>query len=319
MTAITKFKTFAAEIKQDGAFVQQANLFTQKFGDAQNEWPVEANRYRLLWMPACPHAHKVVIVRKLLGLDRVISLGATGPWRTEKGWEFSRDPDYKDPVLGIRYIHDVYIAQDPDFTGRPTVPIMVDTVTGKGVNNDHYWLTIYLETAWKKYHYPDAPDLYPDAQRQAIDALNEVIYQDINLGVYKAGFAHTQNAYNDAYDRLFARLDEFEERLSTQRYLLGSQLTDADLRLFPTLARFDSVYYPLFRTNRNRLVDYKHLWAYARDIYQIPAVKESTDFAFIKESYFRSPHLAALFGNIHNLLPKGSDLAVWEHPHGRNT
>ena len=318
MTELTKFKTFAAEIKPDGSFVQQANLFTRKFGAGPGEWPVEPHRYRLLWMPACPHAHKVVIARKLLGLDNVISLGATGPYRTEKGWEFSQDTQGKDPVLGIRYIHDVYSAQDPDFTGRPTVPLIVDTQSGKGVNNDHFWLSIYLETAWQAFHRPDAPDLYPHAQRQDIDALNQAIYQDINLGVYKAGFAHTQQAYESAYDRLFARLDEFEHRLEHQRYLFGPHLTDADIRLFPTLARFDLVYYPLFRTNRNRLVDYKNLWAYARDIYQIPEIKESTDFAFIKESYFRSPHLAALFGNTYNLLPKGPDISLWDRPHYRD-
>lgn len=185
------------------------------------------------------------------------------------------------------------------------------------MNNDHFWLTIYLETVWKPLHKPNAPDLYPQELRPEIDALNKVIYQDINTGVYQVGFAHTQQAYERAYDRLFARLDEFEQRLARQRYLLGARLTDADIRLFPTLARFDAVYYPLFRANRQRLADYPHLWAYARDIYQIPAVKESTDFHFIKESYYRSPHLAALFGNPHNLLPKGPDLSGWALPHHR--
>lgn len=318
MAEFKKFKTFSNEVKEDGSFVQQGNLFTKKFGSRSGEWPVEPNRYRLLWMPACPHSHKVVIVRNLLGLDKVISLGTAGPYRTEKGWVFSLDPEEKDPVLGIHYIHDIYAAENPDYQGRPTVPIIVDTLTGKGVNNDNFYLTNYLETDWAPYHKKDAPDLYPKELRNEIDALNKIIYEDINTGVYKAGFAHSQAAYEKAYDQLFARFDELEERLETSRYLFGNSVTDSDIRLYTTLVRFDSVYYQTFRTNRNRLVDYKNLWAYARDLHQTSGIGETTDFDFIKRSYHLSPHLRALFGNQYGLLPKGPDLSSWQIPHNRD-
>lgn len=316
--ATEKFKTFAREVDDDGTFTPQENLFTKKFGTGPDEWPVAPNRYRLLWMPACPHSHKVVIVRKLLGLEDVISLGTAGPYRTEKGWVFSLDPNEKDPVLGIHYINDIYLAEDPLYKGRPTVPIIVDTVTGKGVNNDNFNLTVYLETAWAPFHRKGAPDLYPEHLRTEIDALNRVIYEDINTGVYKAGFAELQAAYEKAYDRLFARFDEFEERLSGQRYLFGPQLTDSDIRLYTTLVRFDTVYYQLFRTNRHKLIDFSNLWAYARDLHQTPGIGETTDFDFIKRSYFLSPHLKALFGNTHSLLPKGPDISGWQTPHSRS-
>ena len=261
------------------------------------------------WLPTFA---KVVIVRKLLGLDDAISLGTAGLFRTEKGWVFSEDPGGKDPVLGIHYINDIYMAEDPNYKGRPTVPIIVDTVTGKGVNNDNFNLTTYLETDWKPFHKSGAPYLYPEDKRKEIDALNLIIYNDINCGVYKAGFAHTQRAYERAYDRVFTVLDDLEERLADRRYLFGDEITDSDVRLYTTLARFDIVYYQLFRLNRNRIVDFKNLSRYVRDLYHIPEFKESTNFDFIKTHYYRSPHLKALFGNTHDLLPKGPDLSFWD-------
>lgn len=315
--SLTKFATFKQEINEDGSFSQQSNRFQTPFGQGPDELPVVADRYRLLWMPACPHAHKVVIVRKLLGLDQVISLGATGPYRTTRGWTFSNDPEGIDPVLKVHYLEELYLRADPNYHARPTVPIIADVTTGKGVNNDHVWLTVQLETAWKKFHKKDAPDLYPKNLRKEIDELNQIIYEEINVGVYKVGFAHTQEAYEEAYEQLFKRLDEFEERLSHTRYLFGNQLTDSDVRLYPTLARFDLVYYQLFRANKKKIRDYPNLWDYARDLYQQPAFKESTDFGFIKDSYYCSPHLKKLFGNIHGLLPKGPDLSSWEEPSQR--
>lgn len=192
MSEFEKFKTFSNEIQKDGAFIQQDNIFTKKFGDKLDEWPIEPNRYRLIWMPACPHSHKVVIVLKLLGLDKVISIGVAGPYRTEKGWVFSLDKDEIDPVLGIHYLSDIYEKENPNYPGRPTVPIIVDTITGKGANNDNFNLTTILETVWESYHKEDAPDLYPVELREEIDKLNKIIYSDINTGVYKVGFAHTK-------------------------------------------------------------------------------------------------------------------------------
>lgn len=304
----------AHEIKEDGSFVRQQNRFTTPFGDQPGELPVEANRYRLLWAPICPWAHRSVIVRKLLGLEDVISLGTASPVRTAKGWEFSLDEGGVDPVLKIRYLPEIYERTDPEYTGRATVPTVVDVKTGKVVNNDYFRLTNYWETAWKPFHKPGAPDLYPEELRDEIDKLNDVIFNDVNNGVYKAGFAQSQEAYEKAYDTLFARLDELEERLSKQRYLFGDRITDSDVRLYVTLARFDIAYYMVFRTNRNRLIDFPNLWGYARDLYAIPAFGETTDFDAIKRGY----HLGNHASNPFRILAKGPDTSVWKQPHDRD-
>lgn len=313
-----KHPTFAKEIQADGSFVQQSNSLDTPFGFEPGQIKPEANRYRLVWMPACPHAHKVVIVRELLGLDEVISLGTTGPYRTEEGWVFSDDPGGKDPVTGAKSSLELYQRAIPNYDKRPTVPVIVDEETGRAVNNDHVFMTIQLETAWKDFHKEGAPDLYPESLRPKIDKLNQFIYEEINVGFYKVGFAESQAAYEKAYDRLFEALDYFEDRLSQQRYLFGDQLTDADVRIYPSLARYDVVYYDEFRANKKRLRDYPNLWAYSRDLYQQEAFYKTTDFEFIKESYYRSPHLKTLFGNDYHILPKGPSVEEWKEAHGRD-
>ncbi|MDT3425022.1 putative glutathione S-transferase [Paenibacillus forsythiae] len=317
MSAINKHPVFANELRADGSFVPQSNLFTVPFGYGPGEHRPEAGRYRLLWMKACPYAHRAVIVRKLLGLDKVISLGTASHFRTERGWEFSLDEGGVDPVLGIRYVKEIYDRADPHYKGRPTVPIVVDIVTGQGANSDYFRLTNYLETVWADFHKEGAPDLYPEELRGDIDALNDVIFWDINSGVYKAGFAHSQEAYDRAYDTLFARLDELERHLQNNRYLFGHRITDSDVRLYTTLARFDAAYYSVFNTNRNRLVDFPNLWGYARDLYQIPGFGDTTDFAAIRNSYHASPHLRGFAGNPWGIYPKGPDDRLWNTPHGR--
>lgn len=304
----------ANEISSDGAFVRQKNRFATPFGQGENELPVEADRYRLLWAPVCPWAHRAVIVRRILGLEGVISLGTANPVRTDKGWEFSLDEGGADPVLGIRFLPEIYAKTDPDYTGRATVPAVVDVKLGKVVNNDYFRLTNYLETAWKPFHKENAPDLYSEELRKDIDQLNDFIFNDINNGVYKAGFAHSQKAYEQAYDALFAGLDKLEERLSGQRYLFGDAITDSDIRLYATLVRFDIAYYPVFRTNRNRIVDFPNLWGYARDLYQTPGFGDTTNFDGIKRGY----HLGNINENPYHILAKGPDLSVWNLPHGRN-
>jgi Predicted glutathione S-transferase len=303
----------AHEINQEGAFVRQTNRFTTPFGPGENELPIEADRYRLLWAPICPWAHRQVIALQLLGLEDVISLGTANPVRTDKGWEFSLDEGGVDPVLGIRYLPEIYARTAPDYTGRATVPAVVDIKRGIVVNNDYFRLTNYWETVWKPFHKENAPDLYPEELRGEIDSLNDIIFNDINNGVYKAGFAQSQQAYEQAYDALFARLDELEERLSRQRYLFGDRITDSDIRLYVTLARFDIAYYHVFRTNRNRLIDFPNLWGYARDLYQTPGFGDTTNFDAIKRGY----HLGNINENPYGLLPKGPDLSIWNLPHGR--
>lgn len=309
------------EISADGSFQRQINRFETPFGNKPAELSIEANRYRLLWSAACPWAHRSVIVRKLLGLEAAISLGTASPMRPvidRVDWEFSLDEDNRDPVLGIRYISEIYLNTDPEYSGRPTVPVMVDLQTKEAVNNDYFKLTNYLETVWAPFHKQAAPDLYPEDLRAEIDELNKVIFHEINNGVYKCGFAHSQAAYEKAYDVLFNRLDKLEERLSTQRFLLGDYITDSDVRLFTTLVRFDIAYYTAFNTNRNLIREYKNLWGYARDLYETPGFGDTTDFDAIKRHY----HLSITINpnnNEERILPKGPDLSVWNQAHDRQS
>jgi putative glutathione S-transferase len=301
------------EIGGNGRFVRQANRFTTPFGKGPGELPVAPGRYRLLWAPICPWAHRSVIVRRLLGLEKVISLGTAHPVRTPNGWEFSRDPGGVDPVLGIRYLSELYQATDPSYEGRATVPTVADIKTKMVVNNDYFRLTNYLETAWKAYHRPGAPDLYPQDLQTEINALNQVIFDEVNNGAYKCGFARSQAAYEESFDVLFARLDQLDDRLSRQRYLFGDKLTDTDVRLYVTLARFDAAYYGAFRTNLRRIVDYTHLWAYARDLYQTYGFGDTTDFEAIKQGYY---HINVA-QNQTAIVPRGPDPSLWATPHGR--
>ncbi|WP_407268593.1 glutathione S-transferase family protein [Radiobacillus sp. PE A8.2] len=307
------------EISADGSFKRQQNRFTTPFGNEPGELPVEAGRYRLLWSAACPWAHRSVIVRKVLGLENAISLGTASPLRPRIGrvdWAFSLDDNSKDPGLDIQYISDVYFNADADYAGRPTVPVMVDIEKKQAVNNDYFKLTHYFETVWSPFHKQNAPDLYPEHLREEIDAISDVIFHEVNNGVYKCGFAHSQEAYEQAYDVLFARLDALEERLSKQRFLLGDYITDADVRLFTTLARFDAAYYTAFNTNRNLIREFTHLWGYARDLYQTPGFGETTDFDAIKRHYHTSITINPDKDEV-SILPKGPDLSAWETAHNR--
>ena len=303
----------AHEVSETGAFVRQDNYFTTPFGSGEGELPVEAGRYRLIWTPLCPWATRQIIALKILGLEDVISVGTVSPVRTENGWEFSLDEGNVDPVLKIRYLPEIYAETDPDYEGRATVPTVVDLKTRKVVNNDYHHLTNYWETVWKPFHKQNAPDLYPEHLRKEIDELNVILFHEINNGVYKAGFAKSQAEYEKAYDVLFQRLDWLEERLSKSRYLFGDQITDSDIRLFVTLARFDTAYYFAFKTNRNRLSEFENLWNYAKDLYSIPAFKEATDFTSIKKGYLLGNHAHNPYG----ILPLGPDLTIWDEPHNR--
>jgi len=304
------------EVGKKGDFVRQKNQFSTPFGTKEGELPIEAGRYRLLWAPVCPWAHRSVIVRKLLGLEAVISLGTADPIRPEiprSDWAFTLDENNVDPVLNISYISDVYFNADSEYKGRFTVPAIVDLTTKKVVNNDYFNLTRYFETVWKPFHKKGAPDLYPLALREDIDKLNDILFHDINNGVYKAGFARSQEAYEKAYDTIFERFDELEERLSHQRFLFGDYITESDVRLYVTLARFDVAYYNAFKVNKKRLCEYKYLWDYARDLYQTDGFSNTTSFEGIKKHY----HLCCVTGNPYKILPKGPDVSTWNLPHQR--
>jgi glutathionyl-hydroquinone reductase len=293
-----------------GRFVRQANRFTGKItADGAGGLPAEPGRYRLFVSYACPWAHRTLIVRHLLGLQDVIGVTVVDPVRDEKGWRIPGG----DPVTGAVYLSELYLATDPSFEGRYTVPCVWDTVTRRLVTNDFPAITTMMETEFTAHHREGAPDLYPAELRPEIDEINALVYDTVNNGVYKAGFAREQGPYEEAFDQLFATLDMLEERLSRRRYLVGGRLTEADIRLYPTLVRFDSVYHGHFKCNLRRLVDYPNLWAYTRDLYSRPAFHGTTDFDHIKRHYYMThPHI-----NPSRIVPKGP-LLDWTTPHGRD-
>ncbi|MFD0853983.1 glutathione S-transferase family protein, partial [Actinomadura adrarensis] len=249
-----------------------------------------------------------LIVRRLLGLEDAISLGVVDPIRDERGWRFP-EPD---PVTGATFLSELYLSTDPEFDGRHTVPCIWDTEAKRLVTNDFPVITTTMELEFTAFHRQGAPDLYPEALRPEIDELNERVYHTVNNGVYKCGFATAQEPYEEAFDALFETLDMLEERLAGRRYLFGSEITEADVRLYPTLARFDAVYFSHFKCNLRRLTDYPNLWAYARDLYSIPAFRETTDFDHIKRHYYVTQKMI----NPSGVVPKGP-LIDWTEPHGR--
>ncbi|MDT0165614.1 glutathione S-transferase C-terminal domain-containing protein [Actinotalea sp. AC32] len=281
--------------------------------DGRDEFPVEAGRYRLVAARACPWANRTIIVRRLLGLEDAISLGLPGPTHDERSWTFDLDPDGKDPVLRIERLQDAYLRRDPEYSRGITVPALVDVTTGAVVTNDYAQITLDLSTEWVDHHRAGAPDLYPEHLRAEIDEVNAVVFRDVNNGVYRCGFAGSQEAYERAYHRLFDALDLLEERLTTQRYLVGDTITEADVRLFTTLVRFDAVYHGHFKCNRTKLTEMPALWGYARDLFQTPGFGDTIDFAQIKRHYY----VVHTDINPTQVVPVGPDLSGWVTPHGR--
>ena len=247
----------------------QQYITTRITADGRDGYPVQPGRYRLAVSRACPWANRAVIVRRLLGLEDVLSMAIAGPTHDERSWTFDLDPGGRDPVLGIERLQEAYFARFPGYPRGITVPAIVDVPAGQVVTNDFAQLTLDLSTQWQDYQRAGAPDLYPAALRAEIDEVNAPVF-DVNNGVYRCGFASSQEAYEDAYRQLFSRLDWLSARLERQRYLVGDTITEADVRLFPTLARFDAVYHGHFKCNRSRLTEMPVLWAYARDLFQTP-------------------------------------------------
>ncbi|MDF1604275.1 glutathione S-transferase C-terminal domain-containing protein [Nocardioides sp. YIM 152315] len=276
-------------------------------------WPVQAGRYRLVAAKACPWATRSIIVRELLGLEDVISLGTPGPTHDERSWTFDLDPGGVDPVLGIERLQEAYLKRFAGYDRGITVPAIVDVPTGQVVTNDFPWITHDLFFEWRELHRADAPDLWPADLRDEMDEVMERIYTEVNNGVYRCGFAGSQDAYDAAYDRLWTALDWLEERLATRRYLMGDSITEADVRLWTTLARFDAVYHGHFKCNRQKLTELPNLWGYARDLYAVPAFGGNTDFEQIKTHYY----VVHRDLNPTQVVPKGPDPAAWLEPHGR--
>jgi putative glutathione S-transferase len=279
----------------DGSFVRLASGFRDRVTrDSSSGYSADAGRYYLITAPSCPWAHRTVLMRKLKGLDEVIPLLQSDLPKGE-GWAYSRGFDDLEPIDGVFHVHQVYSAARPRFTGRATVPVLWDRKSRTIVNNESSEIIRMLNSEFEEFD-NSGIDLYPPTLRNAIDETNSFVYDAINNGVYRCGFAKTQSAYEQSFHKLFAAQDNLEERLGRQRYLVGDRFTEADLRLFPTLVRFDAVYYSHFKCNLRRLADYHNLSNYTREIYQMPRVAETVDLRLIKLGYY---------GSMRNLNPSG--------------
>ncbi len=266
--------------------------------DGSTPFPAEAGRYHLYAAWNCPWAHRALLAIRLKGLDEAISISYAKPRRTEAGWVFDPDGAFSDPLMGIAALHEAYGRDQAPYTGRITVPLLWDKVAGRAVSNESADIVRMLSDA-----FPGA-DLAPPALRPQIDAWNARIYADVNNGVYRAGFARTQEAYDAAVQTLFATLDEIDAHLSRNRWLTGDTFTEADLRLFPTLARFDVAYHYAFKCNIRRLSDYAYLWPYAKAIYAMPGVAETVKFDIYKQGYFSPSDLRNPLG----IVPAGPEI-----------
>jgi glutathionyl-hydroquinone reductase len=297
-----------------GEFKRDQNYITTRItADGRDGYPVEAGRYRLVVARACPWANRAVIVRRLLGLESAISMGMCGPTHDKRSWTFDLDPGGRDPVLGIERLQEAFLKRFPDYDRGITVPAFVDIPSGQVVTNDFQQMTIDLSLEWTAFHRDGAPELYPERLRDEIDDVANLVFRDVNNGVYRCGFAGSQDAYDHAYHRLFDRLDWLTDRLRDQRYLVGDTITEADVRLFTTLARFDAVYHGHFKCNRSKLSEMPVLWAYARDLFQTPGFGDTTDFVQIKQHYY----LVHKDVNPTGIVPLGPDNSGWLTPHGR--
>jgi glutathionyl-hydroquinone reductase len=272
----------------------------------------EAGRYHLYIAEGCPWAHRTWIVRKLKGLEEAISLSMVSMMGPES-WVFDpNDPRYRDHLHGRRALHELYSLGAEAYSGRVTVPVLWDKQTDTIVNNESSEIIRMFGSAFDEV-IGNSVDLYPEALRDEIDAVNDRIYHGLNNGVYRAGFAATQPTYEEAFDEVFATLDWLEERLATRRYLMGATPTEADWRLFPTLVRFDVAYLSAFRCNLRRIVDYPVLWAYTRDLYQQPGIADTVTLDAYKRGYHTIPPVRHPRG----IIPKGPALPDFGAPHGR--
>lgn len=288
----------------NGEFIRNESPFRDHIGDASNRFAAQAGRYHLFINAGCPWAYRTLLYRAVKNLEDSISVSLTEPAMGPQGWTFG-EPE---SLLGAQHIHQVYTAAADTFTGRTTVPVLWDKDSGTIVNNESADIIRMLDAAFDHLPGVDARRYFTPEHAQAIDDWNDKIYTHINNGVYRCGFAQSQQAYEQAYDNLFCLLDAIEKHLTDSRYLCGDEITEADWRLFATLVRFDLAYYSQFRCNRNRLTDFTHLWAYTRDLYQQPKVAQTVDIEAIKGIYFgsRPPRI----------IPKGPVIDFME-PHQR--
>lgn len=299
--------------KNGGKFERQASKFRDNVSnDEDAKYPVESGRYHLYVSLACPWAHRALIFRKLKGLEEHIDVSIVHPEMLDNGWEFKEYPGSTgDKLYGFDYAHQIYTKAKPEITTRVTVPILWDKQTETIVNNESAEIIRIFNSGFNALTSND-DDYYPEALRQKIDDINEMVYHDINNGVYKAGFATTQKAYEEAVNALFHALDIVEERLSKQRYLVGSNITEADWRLFTTLIRFDAVYHGHFKCNKKQIADYPNIYGYMKELYQVPGVAETVNFDHIKRHYYFSHTMI----NPTQIIPVGPEQDLMS-AHGR--
>ncbi len=289
-----------ARISPTGEFDRQESLFRNQIPDKD----IEKDRYHLYVSYACPWAHRTIITRNLKKLKSVIGMSVTNPFMGNKGWTFD---EAKDP----KYLAELYVEAKKNYTGKITVPVLWDKKKNTIVNNESSEIIRIFNSSFDELTNSDL-DLYPDSLQAKIDEINLKIYNDVNNGVYQAGFTNNQKAYERAYDRLFATLDEMDLHLSQNQFLIGEVFTEADIRFFTTLLRFDPVYYGHFKCNKKRISDYQSLYPYLRSIYQIPEVRSTCHLDHIKEHYYRSH----IWINPTQIVPKGPDLDL-DAPHDR--
>ena len=299
--------------KTGGRFVRTNSQFRNRVtADGSSGFKAESGRYHLYVCYACPWAHRTLIYRKLKGLEDHISLSVANPLMLEHGWTFEPyDGVIPDLIHGARYLHEIYTAAKPDYSGRVTLPVLWDRWTATIVNNESAEIIRFFDREFDGVG-ASGPRFCPPELESEIDEVNAFVYETINDGVYKAGFATTQGAYEGAVTGLFSALDRLELRLSRSRYLLGDRLTEADWRLFTTLLRFDSVYFGHFKCNVRRIVDYPSLWGFTRELYQVPGVAETVHMDHIKTHYYGSHPTI----NPTGIIPAGPDIDFAE-PHGR--
>jgi putative glutathione S-transferase len=296
--------------KSEGQFVRQDSRFrSQITSDETSEFTPEAGRYHLYVSLACPWAHRTLIFRKLKQLEAIISVSVVEAEMMENGWEFGQNGD---PLYHLSYAYQLYLKADPTYQGRVTVPILWDKKTKTIVNNESIEIIRLFNTAFNELT-GNQDDYFPLALREEIETVNSRIYDTINNGVYKAGFATSQEAYNDAYSTLFDSLDWLENRLSKQRYLVGDKITEADWRLFTTLIRFDAVYHGHFKCNRQKLSEFHHISNYVNELYQVPGIKETVDLEYTKIHYYAS-HTTI---NPTQVVPLGA-AQYFDNPHDRD-
>ena len=301
----TKIAQFPKETGAKGEFIRQESIFRNWVTTSgESGYLAEPDRYHLYVSLACPWAHRTVIFRKLKKLEGVISLSVVDPIRDHRGWRFTgSEGEFPDEINGFSLLSEAYLKSDPSFDGRVTVAVLWDKKTQRIVNNESSEIIRMLNAEFNAFT-ESTIDYYPVELREEIDEINAFVYTNINNGVYRTGFATTQAAYEKAFTALFATLDNLEERLSGQSYLLGNQITEADWRLFTTLVRFDAVYYSHFKCNQKRLVDYLHLWRYTRNLYQVPGVADTVNMDHIKRHYYGTH--ASL--NPTGIVPKGPEI-----------